>query len=169
MSRLDSLIKRFIAQRACLNHTATLIADVPGPVFELGLGNGRSYDHLREIFPEREVFAFDRSVSAHPRCIPDADHMIVGDIRETLKYCLPRTGGKAALIHVDLGNGDPTYGMALTAWASPLVASRVLPNGVVVSDAVLDLPDYEPLPLPDDVKPGRIHFYRAPATLSAEG
>ena len=169
MSRLDSLIKRFIAQRACLNHTATLIADVPGPVFELGLGNGRSYDHLREIFPGREVFAFDKSVSAHPRCIPDADHMIVGDIRETLKYCLPRTGGKAALIHVDLGNGDPTYGMALTAWASPLVASRVLPNGVVVSDAVLDLPDFEPLPLPDDVQPGRIHFYRAPATLSAEG
>ena len=168
MSRLDSLIKRFIAQRDCLNHTATLITGIAGPVFELGLGNGRSYDHLREIFPDREIFAFDRAVSAHPRCIPDADHMIVGDIRETLRYCLPRTGGKAALIHVDLGNGDPTYGLALTAWASPLVASRILPNGVVVSDATLDLPEFETLPLPDGVKPGRIHFYRAPANLTPE-
>jgi hypothetical protein len=52
MSRLDSLIRRIRAQRACLNRAADLIKGVPGPVLELGLGNGRTYDHLRELMPD---------------------------------------------------------------------------------------------------------------------
>ena len=31
-----------------------------GPVIELGLGNGRTYDHLRERLPGRRIIAFDR-------------------------------------------------------------------------------------------------------------
>ena len=42
MSRLDSFIRRMSAQRDCLNHVADLLADVEGPVMELGLGNGRT-------------------------------------------------------------------------------------------------------------------------------
>ncbi|MGH6887075.1 MAG: class I SAM-dependent methyltransferase, partial [Geminicoccales bacterium] len=49
MSRLDSFIRRLEAQRACLDLAAARIADLPGPVLELGLGNGRTYDHLREL------------------------------------------------------------------------------------------------------------------------
>ena len=49
MSRLDSFIRRMQAQRDCLNAAAGLIADVPGVVFDLGLGNGRTFDHLREV------------------------------------------------------------------------------------------------------------------------
>ncbi len=66
MSRLDSFIRRMIAQRDCLAAAARLIGDIPGPVLELGLGNGRTYDHLREILPGREIFVFDRRVAAHP-------------------------------------------------------------------------------------------------------
>ena len=55
MSRLDSFIRRLEAQRACLNRAAELIRDIDGFVLELGLGNGRTYDHLRELFPDRDI------------------------------------------------------------------------------------------------------------------
>ena len=65
MSRLDSVIRRLAAQRACLEAAARLIAELPGPVLEVGLGNGRTFDHLREILPGREIFALDRRIAAH--------------------------------------------------------------------------------------------------------
>ena len=34
-----------------------------GPVLELGLGNGRTFDHLRERLPGRRIVAFDRALS----------------------------------------------------------------------------------------------------------
>ena len=55
MSRLDSFIRRLEAQRACLNQAAALIVGLDGAVLELGLGNGRTYDHVRELFPDREI------------------------------------------------------------------------------------------------------------------
>ena len=51
MSRLHSFIHRVQAQLACLDEAARVIAGIPGVVFELGLGNGRTYDHLREVTP----------------------------------------------------------------------------------------------------------------------
>lgn len=162
MSRLDSMIRRFTAQRDTLNLAARLIKDIPGPVFELGLGNGRTYDHLREIMPDREIFAFDRKISANPRSIPDAKYMIVGEIRDTLEYCLPRTDGPAALIHVDMGDGDPTSALATRAWLTPLIAERIIPGGIIISDAELALSGFALLDPPEGVKPGRIFLYRAP-------
>ena len=104
VSRLDFMISRLTAQRALMEEAARLIADQPGPVFELGLGSGRTFDHLRQLLPSREIFAFDRAISAHPKCIPDGDHLILGEIRETLQFCAPRIPGKPAFIHVDLGS-----------------------------------------------------------------
>ena len=49
MSRLDIFINRMVSQRACLNHAAALTAQMDGPIFELGLGNGRTYHHMVEI------------------------------------------------------------------------------------------------------------------------
>ena len=48
MSRLDSFIARMQAQRDCLNFLKPAVDAVPGPLLEVGLGNGRTYDHLRE-------------------------------------------------------------------------------------------------------------------------
>ena len=92
MSRLDSFIRRVLAQRDCLNAAAAMIDNLPGPILELGLGNGRTYDHLRECLPNREIFVFDRQVAAHPQCIPDEKHMIIGDIRTTLPGILDKIG-----------------------------------------------------------------------------
>jgi hypothetical protein len=51
MSRLDSFIRRLTAQRDILNSIVDLVGETQGPVLEFGLGNGRTYDHLRERFP----------------------------------------------------------------------------------------------------------------------
>jgi len=105
VNRLDFFIHRMTAQRDCLALAARLITDVPGPVLKLGLFNRRTYDHLREILPGREIFVFDRCVAAHPDCVPDNDHMIVGDITETLAGAGAVIGAKAALAHCDTGMG----------------------------------------------------------------
>ena len=67
MSRLDSFIRRLEAQRIVLNWAVEQIAGQPGIILELGLGNGRTYDHLREKLPGRTIFAFDRAINANPR------------------------------------------------------------------------------------------------------
>ena len=48
MSRLDSFIRRLEAQRAA-STTRSPHRRRARPVLELGLGNGRTYDHLREL------------------------------------------------------------------------------------------------------------------------
>ncbi len=75
MSKLDSFIRRMTAQRDCLNHAASLITHVPGTVFELGLGNGRTYDHLRQLFPDRDVYVFDRVIADFTSCMPPENRL----------------------------------------------------------------------------------------------
>lgn len=160
MSRLDSMINRLVAQRSILNHAAALIAGVPGPVLELGLGNGRTFDHLRETLSDREIFVFERKITASPRSIPDSDHVILGEIRDTLPFCGPRIGAPAALIHADLSNGDPTDDLARKAWLSPMIADMAAPGCVVVSGHELDLPGFAKVALPEGVREGRYYVYR---------
>ena len=103
MSRLDVFIARMVSQRACLDHAAALTKGAPGPVFELGLGNGRTYHHMCEIMPEREIFVFERAIASNPDSTPPEDRQILGDVRETLPVALERFGPTARLIHADLG------------------------------------------------------------------
>ena len=160
MSRLDSAIRRLTAQRACLDRSARLIEAVPGPVLEFGLGNGRTYDHLRELLPGREIFVFERQVSAHPDCIPDPEHLILGDFRDTLPRAAAHLSG-AALIHADFGSGDREATGAVAGivaqWAGTLIAR----GGVVASDQPLANERLNALPLPDEVCAGRYFLYRA--------
>ena len=62
-NRLEQMIRRLTAQRNCLEFAAEMVAGLPGPVLEFGLGKGRTYDFLRERFSEREIFVFERD---HP-------------------------------------------------------------------------------------------------------
>jgi hypothetical protein len=137
-SRLDFMIGRLINQRNLLAEAARLIAGRPGCVFELGLGSGRTFDHLRKLLPEREIYAFDRAISAHPTCIPDGDHIILGDIRETLRFCGPRISGRPVFINIDLGSGDPTQDLITRAWLAPLIAEWAGPGTIILTDRPLD-------------------------------
>jgi hypothetical protein len=157
LSRLDSVIRRLEAQRACLDAAAAAIAHVPGVVLELGLGNGRTYDHLRSRLPGREIFAFDRRVAAHPDCIPDPAHLVLGDFTETL----PRFRGRAALVHADIGSGDAAATAALARALAPLIPPLLAPGALVVSDQRLDLAGATVLPLPPGVQEGRYYVVKA--------
>lgn len=160
MSRLDSAIRRLQAQRDCLALAVGLIADVPGPVLELGLGNGRTYDHLRELLPEREIFVFDRQVAAHPDCIPNEEHMLLGGFLDTVPAAADRIGAPAALAHCDIGSGDIAATAALAAALAPLLVPLLAPGAVVVSDQPLKLPRAVALPLPGGVAKGRYYLFR---------
>lgn len=162
MSRLDSVIRRLRAQRACLERAVELIRQVPGPVLELGLGAGRTFDHLRELCPERRIFVFEREVAAHPDCVPDAAHLLLGDIHETLPAAARRFAGTVALIHSDIGTGDERLNGRLARFVSSHVAGLLCPGGVVVSDQTLANPGLRALPLPPDVRPGRYFMFQAP-------
>ena len=150
------------AQKAFLEDVAARIGEVEGPVFELGLGNGRTFDHLREILPDREIFVFDRSVTAHPASIPDGEHMIIGEIRDTLAYCKPRTKRPAALVHCDLGTGDPTADLAKAAWLAPLLGEHCASGGFIASGIELSLPRFQEMPRSADATLGRYWLYRRP-------
>ena len=162
MSRLDSFIRRLEAQRACIDFAARPGNLPEGPVFELGLGNGRTYDHLRERFPGREIFVFDRQVAAHPDCIPDAAHMVLGDIRETLPRAVLRFRARVAFVHSDLGSGDAAVDRAAARTVAPLIAEALTPNGLVVSDQNLVIAGWQALPPPPGIAESRYFLYRKP-------
>ncbi len=161
MSRLDSVIRRLQAQRACLQQGVELVRTLSGPVFELGLGNGRTYDHLREICPECEVFVFERKVAAHPDCVPDDAHLFLGDLSETLPAAVARFRGQVRLIHSDIGTGDQARNREIGRYIAGFLPDLLCPGGIVISDQDTGFAGAETLALPEGVKPGRYYMYRA--------
>jgi hypothetical protein len=156
VSRLDSFVRRLEAQRSCLAAAADRCRKIPGVVLELGLGNGRTFDHLREICPDREIYVFERCVAAHPDCIPAPDRLFLGDFNVTLPQALAKLGaGSVALVHADLGSGDAATSRALAAGIAPSVARLMAPGAVLVSDHLMTGPALVPLDLPPGITPSR--------------
>jgi len=149
-----------VAQRECLDEAARLIEDVPGAILELGLGNGRTYDHMRTLFPGREIYVFDRQVAAHPDCIPDDDHMFLGEVIDRLPDAAARLGRTAALVHSDIGSGRPETDAILFGRLVPLLGDLVCPGGLILSDQKLPADHWQSLPLPDGVAAERYFMYR---------
>ncbi len=160
MSRLDSFIRRLEAQRACLNRAAELVSGLDGPLLELGLGNGRTYDHLRELFPGREIFVCERRVAAHPSCIPPDEFLVLGDMRTTLPAVRQLLEGRVALAHLDPGTGDVEASRALARELAPLILPLLRESGILVSEPAVELPVLTELGLPAGVAQGRYYLYR---------
>lgn len=161
-SRLDSNILRLVGCRDCLNRAAEEVGHLQGPIFELGLGNGRSYDHLRTLFPGRDIYVFERKLAAHPRCIPDDDHLFLGDIWETFPPAVAGFRGRVVLLHADIGGADAEKNARLAAFFARYVPELLQPQGLVVSSAPAD--GLEPWPLPASVSPGSYFMYRPRAS-----
>ncbi|MFI5013129.1 MAG: class I SAM-dependent methyltransferase [Hyphomicrobiales bacterium] len=157
MSRLDSFIRRMQAQRLLLDHAGCAIARLDGPVVELGLGNGRTYHHLREKLPQRRIIAFDIKVTAQPDSVPAAEDLVLGDIKDTARGFV---GLGAALVHSDLGSGVPERDEETLRWLPSLVPTLLAPGGIAVSDLPLEDPCLVKLPLPDGIAEGRYRLYR---------
>ena len=160
MSRLDSFIRRLEAQRACLEMAADLVRGLDGEVLELGLGNGRTYDHLRKLFPHRDIYVCERTVAAHPDCVPPPQFLLLGDMRETLPTLRARLAERVVLAHLDPGNGEIAASKALADQLAPLIVPLLQLNGVLVSEPAITADRLSALPLPGGIEPGRYNLYR---------
>lgn len=160
MSRLDSAIRRLTAQRDLLNWASDRIAP-SGLVLEIGLGNGRTYDHLRTRLPGRDIYVFERSPAAHPDCIPPEPYLIVGDMFDTLPRFIERFGeGPAALIHIDIGTGDEALNREIARHVSPLLEALLQPGGLLLGDRAFALPGCADISSETGIPAGRYFVYR---------
>lgn len=160
MTRLDSAIRRLSAQRDLLDWA---VGEIPpeGSVIELGLGNGRTYDHLRKRLPGRAIYAFERSLAAHPDCIPPEKFLILGDIFQTLPIFMEKVGqGSAALIHADIGSGDEALNRDVARRMSPLLEPLLMPGGLLLGDRAFELPRCRDISDTTGVSQGRYFVYR---------
>lgn len=165
MSRLDSFIERMQAQRALLTR---ICADLnkagntfPGPAIELGLGNGRTYDHLRRHLEGRRIVVFDRSVKANPDSVPPADDLFIGEIDKTGPAFVSQFGRIGAVLHADLGNGVAADDLKLQAWLPDVAAALVRQDAWVVTSTRLDHPALMEQDPPPEVRRGKpYHVYR---------
>lgn len=141
MSRLDKMIRRLQAQRRLLDRAAAELAAAfragDGHVVELGLGNGRTYHHLRERLTGWRIVAFERLLVAHPSSIPPAGDLILGEIEETVPRFAAKDGPRARLIHADLGDGIEGNDRVLERLLPPLVLMLAAPGGRVLSSTRL--------------------------------
>ena len=157
MSRLDAFINRMTAQRDILNLISRDGTLPDGPILEIGLGNGRTYSHLCEVFPDRRIVVFDRHVAAHKTSIPPAENMVVGEIRETGQGYV---GCDAALVHADIGTGYDDKDAITLTWLPQMVSGMLVSGGLALSGLPLDIADLEQIPVPDHLDPERYFFYR---------
>ncbi|MDQ0321480.1 hypothetical protein QO002_003618 [Pararhizobium capsulatum DSM 1112] len=157
MSRLDSFIRRLSAQRDVLNHISDEARQIDGVILEIGLGNGRTFDHLRALFPDHRIIAFDRALGSHASSTPSAEDLVIGEIRETAQ---PYVGVNAALVHADIGTGYDDKDAITLTWLPQLAAGALAKGGMAASGLPLEHPDLEPLPLPSTVDVGRYFLYR---------
>ena len=160
MSRLESMRRRLSAQIDGINWSAGQIRGTPGDVLELGLGNGRTYDHLRQEIPDRRIWVIDRVLQPHPSCIPPADRFLKGEA-DAMLIRLAQKGVRTVMAHSDSGYGITETAVADGARLSPLIAPLMVPGGLIVSQQPLT--GFEQICGPDSIAPDRYLFYRARA------
>lgn len=160
VSRLDLFIDRMVSQRACLNHAAQQTEDQAGPVFELGLGNGRTYHHMRETMSGRDIYVFERAIASHPDSTPPDDRVMLGDVFETLPRALEKFGATASLIHADLGGHNAEKNDLFARRISPLIEPLLAVGGLMVSSDRMYFENLTERPLPEAAVAGRCFIYR---------
>ncbi|HEX2527123.1 MAG TPA: class I SAM-dependent methyltransferase [Geminicoccus sp.] len=167
LTRLDSFIRRLVAQRAVLDAAVDLLEGRGGSVLEMGLGNGRSFDHLRARLPGRRIVVIERDPKPHPACMPPCPDLVVGTFEEILPRAAELLPADLVLVHADMGTGDDQRNARL----ADVVAQGLegfLPEGcLVASDQALPREVYKPLPIPDGIEPGRYHLYRVTRSTAA--
>jgi hypothetical protein len=158
MSRLDSMLRRLTAQRDGLTWATRQIEGRTGDVLDLGLGNGRTYDHLREQMPDRRIWVIDRVLQCHPSCVPPAEDFLEGEADQMLTQ-LAESGRKMVLAHYDLAKGVEAEDAAEAARLSPYLARLMLPDGLIISGQALV--GFREISGPDTIPEDRYFFYRA--------
>lgn len=159
ISRLEKLYFRLEAQNACLAWAFTKITDKPGIVFEIGLGLGRSFDHLRRYLPGREIIAFDRQVGSYPDCTPELENLWLGELTETLPEASNRFASSVILAHSDVGSFSADGNAKMSGIVSAHLPGALADGAIILSDLPLSIENATPLPLPPGAREGRYYIY----------
>jgi hypothetical protein len=161
-TRLEKTLYRLEAQYACITWALQQISGRPGVIFEIGLGLGRTFHHLRHHLPDRRIVVFERQIQSYPDCTPDPDQLVLGDLAETLPAAAVRFQGQVILAHSDVGTFDPEHNAAMARLVGAHLPPALAPGALVLSDLPLELAGAQALDLPDGARPGRYYLYRAP-------
>ncbi|MBC6408755.1 MAG: hypothetical protein GDA40_12015 [Rhodobacteraceae bacterium] len=160
MSRLESMMRRLAAQKDGLEWAAARVETLAGDALEMGLGNGRSYDHLRQILgTRRRIWVIDRVLQCHPSCRPPAQDFLQGQAAPMLAH-LAAQDRRIVLAHYDFGAGVKADDVAEAAHLSPAIARIMHPQGLVVS--AQPLVGFRAVAGPASVASGRYFFYHPP-------
>lgn len=158
-SRLERMLKRLHTQKLCLDFAAAELQGLDGVILEIGLGKGRTYDHLRTLFPRREIYVFDREVHAPRACVPPTRYLRLGEFRQTLAApALPPS--PVLLVHADIGSEDADRDRALVRDIAPLIDALVAPGALIIGDRAMSVPRWYDLPLPPDAGDWPYFIYR---------
>ena len=160
LTRLEKTLYRLQSQHAVLAHVFEHISGQDGPVFEIGLGLGRTYNHLRHHLPGRPIYAFDRKAHAYEDCMPPAEWLIEGELSDTLPLMSTHHAGKVVLAHVDIGSFDREQNRRIASFLATQLPSCLAPGGYVASDLPIESDQLPAQPLPAGARDGSIHFYR---------
>ena len=164
-SRLERMIARLVTQRALLDRAAACVAGIDGPVLEIGLGKGRTFSHLRGLFPHREIWAFDFEVHAPAHSRPEPARLLLGDFRETLLTCWSEIEAPPALVHADVGTESRRADAALARFVGSVMAQRLARGGLLLGDrdmgcAGLTRLETPAVTLPGGIAPWPYYLYR---------
>ncbi|CAN1542143.1 Methyltransferase, putative [Rhabdaerophilaceae bacterium] len=159
-SRLVKTARRLQAQLACLAFAFEDISAKAGVVAELGLGMGRTYDHLRWHLGDREIYVFDRVNAALADCQPPPDRLILGEIAATFPRFVGDFAGRVVLANCDLGSADRASNRAVAEMVSSLVPPAMAAGGLIMADLPISPDDCEPLPLPAGAEDGSYFLFR---------
>jgi len=161
ITRLEKTLYRLQAQHACLTWAFDKIADRPGPIFELGLGLGRSFNHMRHKLGERskDILVFEREVRCYPDCQPDDEQLVIGDLDKTLPAAARQHAGTVVLAHSDVGSMDKDHNAKMSALVSKNLGPALADGAIVMSDLPLDISGCTPHPLPAEARTDRYYLY----------
>ncbi len=162
MSRLDTMIRRMTAQRAGLAWAKKTLGSaatgVPGDIVEVGLGAGRTYDYMREHFPDRKIWVIERVLEAHPAYHPPKELLLLGEADDHLADL---AGAGFALVSYDLGVGDPVGDPALAAHFTDPMIRTMGKGGLIVSTQPLpEREELEAISQEEAGTIGRVFVYR---------
>lgn len=156
MSRLESFRRRLNAQIDGINWALENMADIQGDILEMGLGNGRTYDHIRE-YSDRRIWVIDRVLQCHPSCVPPEADFLQGEADDMLTGMAER-GTKIAFTHYEFGIGVSDLDGAEAARLAPLIKAVMVPGGLVVSQQ--RMPGLKQIEGPQTVDSDRYFFYK---------
>lgn len=151
--------RRISAQIDGLNWALAQVKDTPGDTLELGLGNGRTYDHLREYGDGRRIWVVDRQLNCHHTCVPPQEDYLEGEA-DAMMQRLHQNGHRIALAHYELGIGVRPKDEEEAARLSPFLVQLMVPGGIIVSQQpIMGVPQ---IGGPDTIAKDRYLFYLAP-------